>query len=125
MFPETRYAREAASHIAYQALGNGPPDVVFLGSWFSHVEARWDVTVLADLMRRIASFGRMIHFDKRGTGLSGPVALQSLPTLEEWMDDLRAVLDAVESERRPSSRTSMVGLWRCFSHRPIRNAPAR
>lgn len=97
--PETRYARDSGYHIAYQTLGEGPPDLVFLGMWFSHVEAVWDFPPMVGIARRIASLGRLIHFDKRGTGLSDPVPLQTLPTLEEWMDDLRVVLDAVGSER--------------------------
>jgi class 3 adenylate cyclase len=97
--PETRYARSGGYHIAYQTLGERPPDVAYLSGWFSHIEARWEVQPWATFMRRIASFGRLIQLDKRGIGLSDPAPLQSLPTLEEWMDDLRAVLDAVESER--------------------------
>lgn len=97
--PETKYARSGGYHIAYQTMSEGPSDVVNLGFWFSHVEAGWDLPPQAAMLRRIASFGRLIHFDKRGTGLSDPVALQTLPTLEEWMDDLRVVLDEVGSER--------------------------
>jgi len=97
--PETKYARSGDYHIAYQTLGEGPPDIVSLSAWFSHVEANWDVAPFAGLLRRFASIGRVISFDKRGTGLSDPVPLQSLPTLEEWMDDLRAGLEAVGSER--------------------------
>ena len=97
--PETKYARSGGYHIAYQTLGEGPPDIVLLGDWFSHVEARWDFAPEADLARRLASIGRLIHFDKRGSGLSDPVPIESLPILEEWMDDLRAVLEAVGSER--------------------------
>lgn len=96
--PETRYARRGSDHIAYQTLGDGPPDVVLLSMWFSNVEASWDFPLLAPIQHRIASFARLIHFDKRGTGLSDPVPLQTLPTLEEWMDDLRVVLDEVGSE---------------------------
>lgn len=97
--PETHYARTGDYHIAYQTVGSGPPDVVFLLTWFTHVEALWEVPQTAEVFRRLASFGRLILFDKRGTGLSDPVPLQTLPTLEEWMDDLRAVLDSVGSER--------------------------
>ena len=78
--PEIRYAREGLDHVAYQTLGAGPPDIVYLGAWFSNVEASWDFPPGQAILRRIASFGRVIHFDKRGTGLSDPVPLQNLPT---------------------------------------------
>ena len=96
--PETRYARDGGYHIAYQTLGEGPPDIVFL-VWFSHLEAHWDIPPWAAVLRRMTPMGRVIRLDQRGTGLSDPVPLQSLPTLEEWMDDLRVVLDAVGSEQ--------------------------
>jgi class 3 adenylate cyclase len=99
MTPETRYARLGDLHLAYQVLGNGPPDILLLDQWFSHVEAQWDVAPLASFRERLATFGRLVMFDKRGTGLSDPVATSALPTIEEWMDDVPAVLDAVGSER--------------------------
>jgi class 3 adenylate cyclase len=97
--PQTRYARSGKLHIAYQTEGTGPPDLVLIDQWFSNVDAQWDFPPLARLLTQLASFGRLIVFDKRGTGLSDPVGLDSLPTLEEWSDDLRAVLDAAGSER--------------------------
>ncbi|HSV37840.1 MAG TPA: adenylate/guanylate cyclase domain-containing protein [Nocardioidaceae bacterium] len=97
--PETRYARRGDDHIAYQTVGDAPPDIVLLSMWVSNVESSWDNPLLGPTQRRLSSFGRLIHFDKMGTGLSDPVPLQGLPTLEEWMDDLRVVLDEVESER--------------------------
>jgi class 3 adenylate cyclase len=66
--------------------------------WFSHVEAQWDVPPLARFLNRVASFSRVLVFDKRGTGLSDPVAVSALPSLEQWMDDLRAVLDDARIE---------------------------
>lgn len=99
MTPETRYARLGDLHLAYQVLGDGPPDVLLLDQWFSHMEAQWDVPPLATLRERLASFGRLIMFDKRGTGLSDPIPTSALPTLEEWMADIPAVLDAVGSEK--------------------------
>ena len=97
MIPETRYARAGDIHIAYQTLGEGPIDIVLSEQWVSHMEAQWDVPPVAELRRRLASFGRVILFDKRGVGMSDPVSLQSLPSLEAWMDDLRAVMDAAGS----------------------------
>lgn len=97
--PETRYARAGDAHIAYQVLGDGPIDIVLADQWFSHVEAQWDFPPLAAFRRRLATFSRVIMFDKRGIGLSDPVPIHELPTLETWMDDLRAVMDAVGSAR--------------------------
>ena len=97
--PETAYAKAGDVHVAYQVLGEGPPDLVLVSAWFSHVEARWDMPGFAYYLRRLASFSRLISFDKRGIGLSDPVLLERLPLLEEWMDDVRTVMDAVGSER--------------------------
>ena len=74
MIPETRYARLGDLHLAYQVLGEGPPDILLLDQWFGNVEAQWDVPPMASFRERLASFGRLIMFDKRGTGLSDPVA---------------------------------------------------
>src|SRR6478735_10988864 len=97
--PETRYARSGDVHVAYQTLGDGPIDILFVDQWWSNVDTQWDVPPLARMLERVASFSRLILLDKRGTGLSDPVPLGGLPTLEEWMDDIRAVLDAVGSTR--------------------------
>ena len=99
MLPETRYARLGDLHLAYQVVGEGPPDILLLDQWFGHVDAQWDVPPLAALRERLASFGRLIMFDKLGTGLSDPIPTSSLPTLEEFMADIPAVLDTVGSER--------------------------
>ena len=99
MQAETKYARSGDIHIAYQALGRGPLDLVYVPGWVSHVELAWEEPTLARFLRRFASFSRLITFDKRGTGLSDRVPNDQLPTLEERMDDLRAVMDAVGSER--------------------------
>ncbi len=98
MNPETRYARLGELHLAYQVLGDGSPDILLLDQWFSHMEAQWEVPPLAALRERLASFGRLIMFDKRGTGLSDPVPTSDLPTIEEWMEDVSAVLDAAGSQ---------------------------
>jgi class 3 adenylate cyclase len=97
--PETRYAKAGDAHIAYQVLGDGPIDVVLADQWFSHMEAQWEFPPLAAFRRRLASFSRVIMFDKRGIGMSDPVPIHQLPNLETWMDDLRAVMDAAGSER--------------------------
>jgi pimeloyl-ACP methyl ester carboxylesterase len=95
----TRYARSGDVNIAYQVVGSGKRDLVYVPGWVSNVEVMWEDPGLARFLNRLASFSRLITFDKRGTGLSDPVPLVDLPTLEVRMDDLRAVMDAVGSER--------------------------
>ena len=95
--PETRYARSDDLHIAYQVVGDGPIDLVFIQGMASHVEFAWEEPTYALFLRRLASFSRLIFLDKRGTGLSDRVP--GIPTIEQRMDDVRAVLDAVGSER--------------------------
>jgi class 3 adenylate cyclase len=95
--PETRYARSGDVSIAYQVLGDGPFDVVYIPPFVSHVELAWEVPSLAAYFRRLASFCRLIRLDKRGTGMSDPVS--GAPTLETRMDDVRAVMDAAGSAR--------------------------
>jgi pimeloyl-ACP methyl ester carboxylesterase len=97
--PKTAYARSGDLHIAYQVVGDGSTDVALVDQWFSQMEAQWDVPPLASFLHRLAAFSRLVVFDKRGTGLSDPVAVSALPSLEQWMDDLRAVLDDVGIER--------------------------
>ena len=99
MTPETRYAKSGDVHIAYQVIGDGPVDLVFVSGWITHVELSWDDPLEAAFRRRLAAFSRLIVFDKRGTGLSDRVPVDQLPILEERMDDVRAVMDAVGSER--------------------------
>jgi pimeloyl-ACP methyl ester carboxylesterase len=97
--PETRYAKSGPYHIAYQVVGNGPIDLVLAPGFISNVEGAWNNPMQAQLFTRLASFSRLIRFDKRGTGLSDPVSVKELPTLEERMDDVRAVMDAVGSRK--------------------------
>ncbi|HEV3407675.1 MAG TPA: adenylate/guanylate cyclase domain-containing protein [Gaiellaceae bacterium] len=97
--PETRYAKSGDLNIAYQVVGDGPLDLVLVPGFVSHLDIDWDDPRSAHFLERLASFSRLIRFDKRGTGLSDRVQLSELPTLEERMDDVRAVLDAVGSER--------------------------
>jgi class 3 adenylate cyclase len=95
--PRTRYAKSGDVHIAYQVVGEGEFDLLLVDTWVHHVEAVWDFPDLARFLRRLSSFGRLIHFDRRGTGLSDPVPLDQLPDLETQVDDALAVLDAVGS----------------------------
>jgi class 3 adenylate cyclase len=97
--PETRYARAGDLRIAYQVVGDGPLDLMLVDQWFSNVVAQWRLPPLARFIERLASFSRVILVDKRGTGVSDPVPLGGLPTLDDWMDDIHTVLDAVGSER--------------------------
>jgi class 3 adenylate cyclase len=96
---ETRYARSGAVSIAYQVVGDGPFDLVYVPGFVSNIELMWEEPGLARFLERLASFSRLILFDKRDTGLSDPVPNDGLPTLEERMDDVRAVMDAVGSKR--------------------------
>ncbi len=95
--PDTRYAKSGDVHIAYQVFGSGPFDLVFVPGFVSNLDAHWDDPGFEHLMWRLASFSRLITFDKRGTGLSDRVS--ALPSLEQRMDDVRAVMDAVGSRR--------------------------
>ena len=95
--PETWYARSGDVNIAYQVAGDGPFDVVFVPGYVSHVELGWETPRHGDLRRRLASFARLIVFDKRGTGMSDPV--DGVPSLETRMDDLRGVMDAAGSKQ--------------------------
>jgi pimeloyl-ACP methyl ester carboxylesterase/DNA-binding winged helix-turn-helix (wHTH) protein len=97
--PETMYARSGEVNIAYQVIGDAPIDLVFVMGWVSHLEYFWREPSFTRFLLRLASFARLILFDKRGTGLSDRVPLNELPTLEQRMDDVRAVMDAVGSER--------------------------
>ncbi len=99
MHPKTEYVRSGELHIAYQVMGEGPLDLVYVPGWLSHLELAWELPDLVLGFERLASFARLILFDKRGTGMSDRVPNDQLPTLEERMDDVRAVMDAVGSER--------------------------
>jgi class 3 adenylate cyclase len=86
-------------NIAYQVVGDGPLDLVYVPGWISNIEMMWTSPTFARLLMRLASFSRLLLFDKRGTGLSDRVSNDDLPTLEQRMDDVRAVMDAAGSER--------------------------
>jgi class 3 adenylate cyclase len=95
--PTTRYARSGNANIAYQVVGDGPFDLVWVPGWISNVEVGWEVPEYRRFLTRLASFSRLILFDKRGTGLSDGVPIEHLPGLEQRMDDVRAVLEAAGS----------------------------
>jgi pimeloyl-ACP methyl ester carboxylesterase/DNA-binding winged helix-turn-helix (wHTH) protein len=97
--PPTQYAQSGDYNIAYQVLGDGPIDLVFVMGWVSHLEYFWREKHFRRFLQRLAGFSRLILFDKRGTGLSDRVPPRLLPTLEQRMDDVRAVMDAVGSKR--------------------------
>ena len=95
--PPTRYAKSNDASIAYQVVGDGPVDLVVVLGFATHLELQWESPPFARFFERISSFSRLIMFDKRGTGLSDPV--DEVPTLEQRIDDVRAVMDAAGSER--------------------------
>jgi len=94
--PKTQYAKSGDVHIAYQVVGSGPLDLVHVPPFMSNLELQWEDSAQAGYLKKLSSFSRLIMFDKRGTGLSDRVAIA---TLEERMDDVRAVMDAAGSER--------------------------
>jgi len=99
MRARTRYAKSGDVHIAYQVVGEGAVDLILVPGWISHLEHQWEDPSLARFLDRLATFSRLIVFDKRGTGLSDRVPDNALPTLEQRMDDVRAVMDAANSAR--------------------------
>ena len=99
MQPQTRFALSGDVNIAYQVVGDGPIDLVFVMGWVSNIDEFWTEPSFARFLERLAKFSRLIVFDKRGTGLSDRVDEHNLPTLEVRMDDVRAVMDACGSRR--------------------------
>src|SRR4051812_24053767 len=113
MAGQVLYARGSGAHIAYEATTAGLRDILVVTDGFISIDAMRGEPRMARCMERLASFGRLIRFDRRGIGLSDPVAPNAPPTLEQWVDDAIAVLDAVGSERAvilASSDASPVGL---------------
>jgi len=96
---KTKYAKSGGLNIAYQVVGDGPVDLVMVPGWTSNVEGWWELPASTAFYERLATFCRLIIFDKRGTGMSDPFPLDQPPTLEQRMDDVRAVMDAVGFER--------------------------
>src|SRR5919106_373804 len=111
--PPTRYARSGDARLAFQVMGEGPPDVVFVGGPASHLDIQWEDPETARARQRYASFARIITFDRRGTGLSDPV--DRPPTLDQQMDDLRAVMDAMGLERAALFGGNDAGLAAMFA----------
>jgi class 3 adenylate cyclase len=97
--PETRYAAGPEGYVAYQVFGSGPIDLVFMTNWATNVDAMWEEPSVASYMERLGSFCRVLWYDKRGTGVSDPVPLASLPTIEQWADDALTVMDVVGVEQ--------------------------
>jgi class 3 adenylate cyclase len=95
--PETHYAKSGDVHIAYQVTGSGPFDLIYVPGFVSNLDLVWEIRAWSNYFTRLASFSRLIRFDKRGTGLSDRVA--GIPNLEQRMDDVRAVMDATGSQR--------------------------
>jgi class 3 adenylate cyclase len=97
--PETRYVAVGDADVAYQVVGEGPLDLLYCYGLGNHLELAWDVPGIAEFMSNLATFSRLIFFDRRGTGASDGVPLNAVPTWEEWTEDIVAVLDAVGSKR--------------------------
>ena len=104
-------------------LGDCPLDLIFVHGWISHIEHVWEEPSLARFLRHLASFSRLILLEKRGTGLSDPAPLDRLPTLEERMDDVRAVMDATGSSRATLMGTSGAGALNLLARRRRPEAP--
>ena len=96
---ETQYVKTPDGYVGYQVFGSGPLDLLLLGNWSNNLDAMWQEPSLARYLDQLSSFSRVICFDKRGSGVSDPVPIAAIPSLDEWMDDARAVIDEVGSER--------------------------
>ena len=119
MIPETRYAKTADGvHIAYQIVGDGPIDLLFVPAFWSNLTWNWQLASYAHFLRRLSSFCRLIVVDRRGSGLSDRLSPDDLPPLETLVEDLRIVLDAAGSDR-----ASLFGVW--SGVRPARSSPRR
>src|SRR5207302_9434533 len=96
---ETRDTETRAGSVAYQVFVESSIDMLSCPNWSTHLEGQWEIPAIAAYLTRLGSFGRVIMYDQRGTGMSDPVPLDALPTLEERMDDARIVLDDVGVEQ--------------------------
>jgi class 3 adenylate cyclase/pimeloyl-ACP methyl ester carboxylesterase len=97
--PGVDYVRRGNLAIAHQVVGEGPPDVVFIPEWFNNLDAQWEDPLLARVPERLASFARVIMLNQRGMGLSDPIPIDAPMSAEDWIDDVRLVMDAVGAER--------------------------
>ena len=93
MVPETRYAQSGDLHIAYQVVGAGEPDLVLVAEFWHSIETQWEEAAMAAFLRSLSTFGTLISFDQRGTGISDPVPPDEVPSLEQWLDDIGTVMD--------------------------------
>ena len=123
MAPKTRYARSGDLHIAYQVVGDGPIDVVYIPTWISHVEMLWEEPMVERFFSAIAAFSRLIVFDRRGSGLSDPVTSRRR-SRSRWTTCWRSWTRPAP-RRRPCSRIWRAGRWRSSSPPPSRSARAR
>lgn len=117
--PVTHYARNGDVHLAYQTFGDTGPTILLIPDWYSHVEAMWEHPEPVRLLLGLARFARVVVFDARGTGMSDPVDLHERPTLEQWADDARAVLDAAGASKvfvLGASTGSAAGLMLAAAH---------
>jgi class 3 adenylate cyclase/pimeloyl-ACP methyl ester carboxylesterase len=96
---ETKFAMNGDLAVAYQVIGDGPRDILFFPNWFSNVEGWWDIPEMARWFEASTTIGRLIYFDQPGTGLSDPISLENPPSLEQWVDSARVVLDAADSSQ--------------------------
>src|SRR5947209_10913430 len=98
--PETHYAKaDDGVHLAYQAVGDGEIDVVFASEWWFHLDAQWEDALTSRFLRRLASFSRLVLFDKRGFGLSDPLPSGDVSTLEQTVGDILTVMQAASVEQ--------------------------
>ena len=104
--PETRFARIGDDRIAYQVVGEGPPDIVYTAGVFGNVDGRWDNPDYSETYRRLAGFSRLIMFDPRGTGASDALPSGTAHGWESWVEDLKAVMAAADSQR-----AAMIAFW--------------
>ena len=117
--PRTRYAEtDDGAHIAYQVVGDGPLDLIFIPWWWNHLESQWDDPLISHFLDRLANFSRLILFDMRGIGLSDPPSLNHLPTLGRWAAARRPFWTRLGRLRRSCWGTVMGDLWQCCSRRP-------
>ena len=125
MQPETRYARLGEDRIAYQVLGEGPPDLIMTTGNYSHVDMVWEDPGIALFLRTLASFSRLIVFDRRGSGASDPQPPGSRPPWESYAQDLSAVLDAGGSQQAALLAQLAASPMACSSPGPDPKAPGR
>jgi pimeloyl-ACP methyl ester carboxylesterase len=120
---EVCYAASGDAHLAYTVRGDGPNEIVFVPDWVSNQDVE-DPSDMGALWERLASFATVVRYDQRGSGLSDPVAVDDLPTLERWTDDLHAVIEAAGLEYPVLLAGSAAGPVACCTQRRVPNARA-